>query len=371
MSKLKITNKLTFEPTIFRDWSMVTVNIAWQMFTKEFKKQFNWQYTDALCVWDGKKVTFYMAREEYIYGLFNFLIRKIKKDKNFIEKICKSLLSQMSKYTLFTNKILETNFDNLRDQSLLNLFNLFVNKNIALGPKFLITRYFPQNLERYPELLKKYKKQYNLTIRTREKIDRILAPISEKIIFKFTKYFLKKIGAPISLARFSTIEEVNMLATPNDKKLVKKIISELKRRKKYFLFAGGKISYIAPSSYLKNKNWKLVKNQNKDEIKGYVAYRGKKNLIRGVVRVIENKTEFSKLKKNEIIVAPMTNPEYAVIIKKTKAIITNEGGVTCHAAIISRELKIPCIIGAKNATQILRDNDLIEMDINKGMVKKL
>ena len=56
-------------------------------------------------------------------------------------------------------------------------------------------------------------------------------------------------------------------------------------------------------------------------------------------------------------------------IQKAKAIITNEGGITCHAAVISRELGIPCIVGTKIATKVLKDGDLVKVDANKGIVK--
>jgi pyruvate,water dikinase len=59
------------------------------------------------------------------------------------------------------------------------------------------------------------------------------------------------------------------------------------------------------------------------------------------------------------------------IIKKCGAIVTDEGGITCHAAVISRELEIPCIVGTKIATQVLKDGDLVEVDANKGVVKIL
>jgi len=58
-------------------------------------------------------------------------------------------------------------------------------------------------------------------------------------------------------------------------------------------------------------------------------------------------------------------------IKKASAIVTNVGGITCHAAIVSRELKIPCIIGTKIATKVLKDGDLVEVDAQKGIVKIL
>jgi len=67
----------------------------------------------------------------------------------------------------------------------------------------------------------------------------------------------------------------------------------------------------------------------------------------------------------------MTNPNMMPLIRKAKAIITDEGGITCHAAIISRELNIPCIIGTKIATKVLKDGDRVEVDADKGIVRKL
>jgi len=56
-------------------------------------------------------------------------------------------------------------------------------------------------------------------------------------------------------------------------------------------------------------------------------------------------------------------------MKKAVAVITDEGGITCHAAIVSRELKIPCIVGTKIATRVLKDGDKVEVDADKGVVK--
>ena len=57
--------------------------------------------------------------------------------------------------------------------------------------------------------------------------------------------------------------------------------------------------------------------------------------------------------------------------RKAAAIVTDEGGITSHAAIVSRELGIPCIVGTQYATKILKDGDLVEVDANKGTVKKI
>jgi len=65
----------------------------------------------------------------------------------------------------------------------------------------------------------------------------------------------------------------------------------------------------------------------------------------------------------------MTSPDFIIAIKKCSAIVTNLGGITSHAAIISREFGIPCIVGAKNATEILKTGDLVEVDADNGIVK--
>ncbi len=65
----------------------------------------------------------------------------------------------------------------------------------------------------------------------------------------------------------------------------------------------------------------------------------------------------------------MTRPDYIAGIKKAAAIITDEGGVTCHAAIVSRELGIPCIIGTKIATKVLKDGDQVDVNANHGIIK--
>jgi len=65
----------------------------------------------------------------------------------------------------------------------------------------------------------------------------------------------------------------------------------------------------------------------------------------------------------------MTRPEFLPAMKKSVAVVTDEGGLTCHAAIVSRELGIPCIIGTKIATKVLKTGDLVEVNANHGVVR--
>lgn len=102
------------------------------------------------------------------------------------------------------------------------------------------------------------------------------------------------------------------------------------------------------------------------EIKGNVACKG---VVKGTVKVIRSRNDFAKISSGNILVTSMTTPEMVPIMQKAAAFVTDEGGITCHAAIVSRELKKPCIIGTRIASQVLKDGDQIEVDASTGVVK--
>lgn len=89
------------------------------------------------------------------------------------------------------------------------------------------------------------------------------------------------------------------------------------------------------------------------------------------MRIIHDPTADNIFHQGDILVTGMTRPEYIHLAKKSAGIITDAGGILSHAAITARELKIPCIIGTKNATQILKDGDLVEVDADNGIVRKI
>lgn len=109
-------------------------------------------------------------------------------------------------------------------------------------------------------------------------------------------------------------------------------------------------------------------DENQDLIKGQV---GNKGFATGKVKVILANTEFDKMEVGDVLVTTMTTPDFVILMQKASAIITDIGGLLCHAAIVSREINKPCVIGTKNATQILKDGDMVEVDANKGTVTKL
>lgn len=357
---------LHFEPIIFRDWTIIYCEIAWQMYVREFARQFNWHYSDGLFVWDRKKVTLYKAKEEHMDGMFRLIVRNLKKDKNFIKKIARKLVKIMGKLDEFLQKIQRTDLRSLNRQQFLKLFNLFFKKTAEVGPRFLLIMYFPQHLETYPEFLEKYQRENDLAIKTRAKVDKILGPVADKVARQFAEEFLKRLKIPNNFAQFVSSKDIH---SKIDKGVSERLKTELQKRKNYFLVGGGRINYIPLEQYLEKKGWGLVQAAQETKLlKGTVAFKSNKP-IKGQVKIVENKKEFKKIKKGDIIVAPMTSPEYLTVLKKVKAIITDEGGITCHAAIAARELGIPCVIGTKVATKVLKDGQTVELDTNRGVVK--
>ena len=120
---------------------------------------------------------------------------------------------------------------------------------------------------------------------------------------------------------------------------------------------------------------KLVKEDEEiKEFKGMVASKG---YAKGKVIVLsyresqDHAKKIKGMKKGNIIVTEMTRPNIITACQKAGAIVTDEGGILCHAAIISREMKKPCVIGTKLATKVLKDGDIVEVDADKGIIKKL
>lgn len=105
-----------------------------------------------------------------------------------------------------------------------------------------------------------------------------------------------------------------------------------------------------------------------DVIKGVVANNGR---VRGRVRIVTDAQNARLVQGGDVLVASMTDPRHLQAMARAAGFVTDEGGITCHAAIVARELKKPCIIGTKIATQVLKDGDMVEVDAERGVVRIL
>jgi phosphohistidine swiveling domain-containing protein len=103
-------------------------------------------------------------------------------------------------------------------------------------------------------------------------------------------------------------------------------------------------------------------------LRGQCAFAGK---VKGKVKIVKSREDMVGFKQGNVIVSPTTTPDFIPVMKISSAIISEHGGVICHAAITSRELKIPCVVGVKGATRLLKDGDLVEVDAERGIIKIL
>jgi len=135
------------------------------------------------------------------------------------------------------------------------------------------------------------------------------------------------------------------------------------------VYKNGDIYYIDYNRVLGRmlKNYNLAKTGHGSIINGTCASSGQ---AKGLVRTISKNKTFL-FDDGDILVCPMTMVEHIPLMKKAGGIITDQGNILSHAAIVSRELKKPCIVGTKNATRLLNDGDLIFMDADKGTVDKI
>ena len=151
---------------------------------------------------------------------------------------------------------------------------------------------------------------------------------------------------------------------------IKVSVSEINKRKSGYgvLLHNNGISFIIDRELQAEKTDLAGNHERVKEINGMTACKG---LARGRAKIVLNASEQKKVRAGDILVARMTTPDFVPSMKRAAAFITDEGGITCHAAIISRELGKPCIIGTKIATKVLKDGDLVEVDADRGIVKIL
>lgn len=275
-------------------------------------------------------------------------------DKRILEKLKNSqflsgLLKQYRKALVPLKKVWRQNKPLSSIEDLLKLFD----QGVAAWSGLAITY-------RIPILLtgKATKKQIKAALESRKEADRFFDD-TDRIFSKTLKKLFPKIG---DFSRFISVGELRAGRVPS--------IIELKERNKHFIFYKGKIfTKISLKDFAKTQGIKIetiAVAKHVKEIKGQVAMAGN---AKGKVRLIMRKRDIPLLRRGEVLVTPMTTPDYVLAMRKAAAFVTDEGGITSHAAIVAREMNKPCLIGTKIATRALKDGDLVEVDANEGVVR--
>ncbi|OGL66006.1 hypothetical protein A3B21_00555 [Candidatus Uhrbacteria bacterium RIFCSPLOWO2_01_FULL_47_24] len=178
----------------------------------------------------------------------------------------------------------------------------------------------------------------------------------------------RKYHVPKEAIKSLTAQEfLEGLRTKNFQKAVKLHKERQKRTVVYRDARGERILTDKKADQFIQKELGRLRVREVRELRGTIACRG---TARGSVKIISN-PKGVRVRERFILVTSMTTPEFVPLLKYADAIVTDEGGLTSHAAIISREMKIPCVIGTRFATRVLKNGDRVEVDAERGVVKKL
>jgi phosphohistidine swiveling domain-containing protein len=199
-----------------------------------------------------------------------------------------------------------------------------------------------------------------------------LYPEVERCFIELGRKVGKVGGFDGNLIPFMTYNEV--IAALRGKEFSPELLSEAKKRRdQYFYicnFDEGRefiMNDKVSTDRIYHEFYEIVP-ENSQEVTGIVAFKGK---VRGAARVLNpsDKPGNVTFREGEILIAAHTNLDFMALIQKCSAIVADEGGALSHAAVISRELKKPCVIGTKVATKVFKDGDLVEVDAERGIVK--
>lgn len=192
-----------------------------------------------------------------------------------------------------------------------------------------------------------------------------------------SNFYLKPLLAEIASNGKVSVGELSMMLSEEIKSMLKtgrvpKPVDFNERKKAMAMWLENcKFNYAfgnEAKKIISKQSLTLTVDASVNEVKGTIA--SSQGVVRGKARIVD-RTNISNFLKGEVLITVMTSPEFVPAIQKSVAIVTDEGGVLCHAAIVSREMKKPCIIGTQIATKVFKDGDLVEVDTIKGVVRKI
>jgi len=213
-------------------------------------------------------------------------------------------------------------------------------------------------------------KRFLKLVKRHTSLDNYAADLYGKLVFFMAELILKKYHVSFESLTWYSFEELEELVR-NGTKLS---TSQLKKRRQFRVMVQihGEIEFFYNKKDISTLRSFLrpvaTISRNVTEISGVVASRG---IAKGFVKIVRKSKDVKRVQEGDILVTPMTNPDFMPALRRCAAIVTDQGGITSHAAIVARELNIPCVCGTQIATQVLKDGKLVEVDANKGVVKIL
>ncbi len=186
-----------FEKTISRDLSVLFSEIAHEYFNYEFRKQFDWGYSEV--IFEGKDglVTFYRDKEEHTQGMINFIISQIENNKEWMEEQSEKEIQYVGELQNWIEEIKKKPFNEYKNDELAEILKIFSRKSVLIGPIFTFIQWFPINMERHP-LEEDYKKSIKTAIDCRSRVESIM-PLLDSFSREIAQEICKRIAFSTSL----------------------------------------------------------------------------------------------------------------------------------------------------------------------------
>lgn len=347
-----------------RDFSLYIAELWNSLAQRDLKRAYGAGFTDQIVRYDGRKSDCFRLQHE---------IQRV--ERKIVSRPLTSQLFAFDSHKQFRNRVeqLETRLCAKPDRRGNQAFAALGQARrafAALYPPFMLATFLPGP---WADEFKKKHGQLAQPVLREFFDDRACSEgILERLDVMARCYIaleLAKRNLPASLAPF--VRQIEYQAMVAGKKAPGRSI--LEARRSGYVLTGSKIVVGQPfENVIKALGYSytpLKFDTNQSEIKGQAVKRLGK--VRGKVKIVLNNLEAKNFSAGWVLVAPMTTPDYLPAMKRARAVVTDEGGITSHAAIACRELNIPAVIGTKVATKVFKDGDWVEMDTMRGVIRKV
>jgi phosphohistidine swiveling domain-containing protein len=353
---LGLIKKYGMTPATKREVSLLTMSTVTLAYEKFLEKEVGFSYKAIIFIDEGKIIEVFM-NEEYVADKTEELL---KKDPSAVMRILARARSILDCFLRHLNKA-EKKIEAEPEDALRIIADYYIDCMRSMGIYNCFWRYAAvrdSHIKLSPGMVEQIAKDRDENALAYHRV--------EKLIARCAKPLGKKYNFDGNLLKYMTYEEFKLFLSKKSISEVK--LKELAKRKKGYLHLRieGKEYVVMDKKTIKGVKsyFGQVKN-GVTVIKGKPAYPG---IVKGYVFNIMSKDKY-KPKETYVLVTYMTKPQDTPLVNKCSALVTDEGGILCHAAIISREMKKPCIIGTKNATKVLKDGDYVEVDADNGVVR--
>ena len=314
-----------------RDLCIFTTSVFGETYTKSFKELFGFEFPNIFwAVRKGNYMTFYRSEREHQY------MRRKLGEKVASDKYSKFVIKRLTELTDWFNEFMKNNqtlelFNKHKQEFVDNYREFFAFHQIVYwGGDYML-----ENMPELKEIIKGLQKVY---------------AYNEKVVPDAEKY-LAELGIDHLTYRQTEdidFEEVGFLFRTDDNTIIIK---------------GDKLDDF--------ENYIINLQKVSDDVKEFQGIAVSKGNVKGPIQIISNPHKLHKAKEGHIIVTGMTRPQFNHILSKTLGIITEEGNILCHAAILSRETGLPVVTGVKHSTEIFQDGDYVELDADSGVVRRI